>query len=117
MKELTVKTSNRNLTLKCESTCDFIDLLYSLSLAKKRSVYTNPNRHGSFAPVRNEGTKCKFLIDGKNYYIEVYNAIKNAKKEIFIADWWFYPKLYLTRPGTDESRIDNLLLKKAKEGV
>ncbi len=45
-------------------------------------------------------------------------ALKNAKEEIFIADWWLCPELYLIRPTDDEQyRLDKILIKKAREGV
>jgi phospholipase D1/2 len=45
-------------------------------------------------------------------------AMNNAKEEIYIADWWLCPEIYLKRP-TDhlEYRLDKILLKKSKEGV
>lgn len=45
-------------------------------------------------------------------------ALNSAKEEIYIADWWLCPEIYLKRP-TDhlEYRLDKVLLKKASEGV
>ena len=48
----------------------------------------------------------------------VMNAILSAKEEIYIADWWLCPELYLKRPTNDiQYRLDKILLKKANEGV
>jgi len=46
-------------------------------------------------------------------------GILNAKEEIFITDWWMCPEIYLKRPAKDrlDYRLDELLFKKAKEGV
>lgn len=43
-------------------------------------------------------------------------ALEAAEEEIFIADWWLTPSLFLKRPvihKTDESRLDLILLRKA----
>jgi len=40
----------------------------------------------SFAPVRPPEAKCKFFIDGEDYFRAIYDAISNAKKTIFICD-------------------------------
>jgi phospholipase D1/2 len=48
----------------------------------------------------------------------IMNALNNAKEEIFIADWWLCPELFLKRPTDDlQYRLDKILLKKAREGV
>ena len=46
-------------------------------------------------------------------------GILNAKEEIFITDWWLCPEIYLKRPAQNrlDYRLDELLIKKAKEGV
>lgn len=45
----------------------------------------------------------------------VADAISAAKEEIFIADWWLSPEIYLKRPALDGDywRLDKLLLRKA----
>lgn len=92
-------------------------------MAKNNCDYTKMNRHLSFAPVRTTGSKCKFYIDGKDYFQDVYIALDKAKKEVFICDYWFYPYLYLLREkgkpydDTRGDRLDKLLERKAKQGV
>ena len=67
-KALIITTSNRNLLVKCYRKYPFLDLLYSLALAKEKSDYTKINRHLSFAPKRPPKSKCEFFIDGVNYF-------------------------------------------------
>lgn len=45
----------------------------------------------------------------------VADAIDAAKEEIFIADWWLSPEIYLKRPAVegDYWRLDKLLQRKA----
>ncbi|RIB19168.1 hypothetical protein C2G38_2182582 [Gigaspora rosea] len=75
-------------------------------------------RYDSFAKVR-EKAFAKWYVNGKDYFYAVSEAILNAKKEIFIEDWWLSPELYLRRPPckNEHFRLDRLLKKKAKEGV
>lgn len=72
----------------------------------------------SYAPLRFNNI-CNFYIDGKNYFLDLYNSLKNAKSEIFIAGWWIFPGLYLKRKNglQKKHRLDNLLKKKARQNV
>jgi len=70
----------------------------------------------SFAPKRNDQL-CKWFMNGANYMENVMYALLHAKEEIYIADWWLCPELFLKRPTDDvQYRLDKILLKKAKEG-
>ncbi|XP_024516571.1 phospholipase D zeta 1 [Selaginella moellendorffii] len=84
--------------------------------------WCHPHRFGSFAPPRgltSDGSKAQYFIDGKSAFDAIASTISSAKSEIFIADWWFCPELYLRRPFTlhESSRLDSLLGAKAREGV
>lgn len=73
--------------------------------------------YGSFAPNRtNQLTK--WYVNASQYMEHIMLALNAAKEEIYIADWWLCPEIYLKRP-TDhlEYRLDKILLKKAAEGV
>lgn len=45
----------------------------------------------------------------------VADALESAKEEIFIADWWLSPEIYMKRPAinTDYWRLDKILQRKA----
>lgn len=49
------------------------------------------------------------------------NMIESAKEEIFIADWFLSPEVFLKRPHShstnDPWMLKNLLKRKAEEGV
>ena len=73
----------------------------------------------SFAPER-PSNKVKWYSDGQGYYRDAAAAIKQAKKEIMITDWFFSPELMLTREVGKEpaDRLMELLKQKAhQEGV
>ena len=77
-------------------------------------------RHGSFAPVRENG-RAMWYVDGKDYMSAVADAIEAAKAEIMITDWQMNPEIFMKRPdsGVDSLhlRLDKMLLRKADEGV
>ncbi|TEB25730.1 phospholipase D, partial [Coprinellus micaceus] len=78
------------------------------------------HRFTSFASERS-GNTVKWHIDGHDYMWAISEMLDNAKEAIFIlaTDWWLTPELYLRRPPAHfpEWRLDQVLLRKAQEGV
>ena len=79
---------------------------------------------------------CKYFIDGKDYFQDLYQKLLDAKETIYIADYHLNPELFLIRPvdeniyiemankniltkdlGKNISRLMDILDLKAKEGV
>ena len=89
-------------------------------MLSSRSNASTSNRHGSFAPVRENG-QAMWYVDGKDYMSAVADAIEAAKAEIMITDWQMNPEIFLKRPdsGVDSLywRLDKMLLRKADQGV
>jgi phospholipase D1/2 len=56
-----------------------------------------------------------WFVDGSSYMSAVADALENAKEEIFIADWWLSPEIYMKRPFVDGDywRLDKILERKA----
>lgn len=54
-------------------------------------------------------------MDGATYFEAVADALDKAKEEIFIADWWLSPELYMKRPVIQGEfwRLDHILKRKA----
>lgn len=90
----------------------------SITTMKKNSAWAEPNRYGSFAPVR-QNVFAQWLVDGRDYMWNVSRAISKAKDVIYIHDWWLSPELYMRRPAaiSQKWRLDRLLKRKAQEGV
>ncbi|XP_077493969.1 phospholipase D isoform X2 [Amblyomma americanum] len=117
---LLVTNLTRNLLVKCwtkRKEREWKDHLQELAKTSGQD-FTRPNRYDAFAPVRT-ASRCRWYIDGSKYCEAVANAIDLAKEEIFIADWWLTPEIYLKRPVVPNNRwrLDQLLQKKAEEGV
>ncbi|XP_014254858.1 phospholipase D2 isoform X2 [Cimex lectularius] len=85
---------------------------------QKGADFTQRNRYFSFTPVR-PFVKCAWFVDGKSYMAAVATALEQAKEEIYIADWWLSPEIYMKRPALqgDYWRLDKILQRKAADGV
>lgn len=82
------------------------------------TVWSQPHRFDSFAPVRNN-CFAQWFVDARDYFWAISSALELAKDVIFIHDWWLSPELYLRRPanGNQQWRIDRILQRKAQQGV
>lgn len=56
-----------------------------------------------------------WFVDGCDYMCSVADAMERAREEIFIADWWLSPEIYMKRPAIegDYWRLDKILQRKA----
>ena len=117
---LQVVTNSRYLMVKHGTRRKAKDLLhYMKSIANNQARdFTMPNPHSSFAPIR-PGMLCGWFVDGAGYMSAVADALEGATEEIFIADWWLSPEIYMKRPAIDGDywRLDKILKRKAEQGI
>lgn len=111
-----IHNAERKLKLSAKSDRILEQFVASMERVSLQSPFSGSNRFGSFAPIR-LNVNAQWLIDGRDYYWELSRALLLAKDRIMIHDWWLSPELYLRRPGKPEWRLDNILKKKAEEGV
>lgn len=113
-----LENSERKLVLIPKSYKEKKLWIKSLTDMKASTIWSEPHRFQSFAPVR---TNCfaQWFVDGRDYFWAVSSALEMAKDVIFIHDWWLSPELYLRRPanGNQQWRIDRILQRKAQQGV
>lgn len=59
--------------------------------------------------------RAHWFVDGASYMNAVADALDNATEEIYIADWWLSPEIYMKRPAIDGDywRLDKILQRKA----
>ncbi|KAI9496611.1 hypothetical protein BDB00DRAFT_758105, partial [Zychaea mexicana] len=114
---ITLENRFRRITIKGNRR-QVDEWMESIKKVQQESPWVKNHRFGSFAPVRHHA-KVKYFVDGEDHFNAVAEAILSAKSEIYIADWWLSPELYLRRPPAtnEEFRIDRLLKRKAEEGV
>uniref|UniRef100_UPI00398F5682 phospholipase D2-like isoform X2 n=1 Tax=Pristiophorus japonicus TaxID=55135 RepID=UPI00398F5682 len=114
-----IENLSRTLIIKCSS--------YRQACWWKQEITNLAERHGqdfltehrfdSFVPARHS-IQARWFVNGSGYFSAVADALEQAKEEIFIADWWLSPEIYLKRPAKDNYwRLDNLLKRKAEQGV
>ena len=49
---------------------------------------------------------CKWFIDGKSYFDDLFEKLMDAKKCIYITDWWMSPEVFLRRPVDEKIYIE-----------
>ncbi|MCP4257819.1 MAG: hypothetical protein GY774_09875 [Planctomycetes bacterium] len=57
------------------------------------------------------------IVDGETAFKELLDAIRNAKRFIYIATWNLEPEMELTRSGSGDPTLGDVLLERAKAGV
>lgn len=111
-----VENSQMRLKLSARTERQMLQWIAGFEKAAATSHFIGKNRFDSFAPIR-MNVSAQWLVDGRDYFWNLSRAILLAKDTIYIHDWWLSPELNLRRPGMPKYRLDNLLEKKAKEGV
>lgn len=115
---LKIETAERKVKLYSRKEKIMEQFFYSVRKMLKQTLWAEPHRFDSFAPVRNN-VFAQFLVDGRDYMWMVSRAISMAQDVIYIHDWWLSPELYMRRPAviSEKWRLDRLLKRKAQEGV
>nr|AAN75609.2 SPO14 [Cryptococcus neoformans var. neoformans] len=111
-----IVNSQRKLKLVAKNARQMHQFIVSMERIASQCVWTKHNRFDSFAPLR-VNVAAQWLVDGRDYFWNLSRAINMAKDRIYIHDWWISPELYLRRPGDERYRLDNLLKRKAEDGV
>ncbi|XP_067627358.1 phospholipase D1-like [Eurosta solidaginis] len=119
-KGLQVLTNSRHIILKCwtRRKCkEWMQYLKQTANSYARD-FTYPNPHMSYAPAR-AGIQASWHVDGSAYMGAIADALEEAKEEIYIADWWLSPEIYMKRPAVDGDywRLDKILHRRASQGI
>nr|XP_032834394.1 phospholipase D1-like [Petromyzon marinus] len=115
-----IENMSRTLTVRCPSFRH--SLWWSKSLREfaetHGSDYKHSNRFDGFAPPR-PLTHARWFVNAAEYFVQVADALQEAKEEIFITDWWLSPEIFLKRPPMEGNywRLDWVLKRKAESGV
>lgn len=117
---LQILNLSRQMVIKCWTKRKSKEWMQYLKAVANQSArdFTGINMHHSFAPSR-PATPAGTLVDGSAYLSAVADAMELAKEEIFIADWWLSPEIYMKRPVLNGNywRLDIILKRKAAQGV
>lgn len=109
---------SRQIVIKCPTRRTTRECMAHIKETAHNSDFTHRNRYTSFAPVRSD-IRAGWFVDGSDYMAAVADAMEQAKEEIFIADWWLSPEIFMKRPPVDGLywRLDKILQRKAAAGV
>ncbi|KAG0232178.1 Phospholipase D1 [Actinomortierella wolfii] len=112
---------NSELKLHVRASTDHRRRQFIESIRKMPSLWREPKRFDSFAPVR-KNVSAQWLVDGRDYFWNASKAMEMARETIYIMDWMLSPEMLLRRfekPDGDNSEwsLMNILERKAKEGV
>lgn len=117
---LQIVTNSKYMVLKFSSKKQAKEWASYLKLIANTSArdFTSPNPFNSFAPTR-PSTLSGWFVDGSSYMTAVADALEGAVEDIFIADWWLSPEIYMKRPTLDGEywRLDQILLRKAVSSI
>ncbi|KAF9961343.1 Phospholipase D1 [Mortierella alpina] len=109
---------NAELKLHVRAKSDHRRRQFVESIRKMPSLWKEPKRFNSFAPVRTN-VSAQWLVDGRDYFWNVSKAMEMAKETIYILDWMLSPEILLRRHQRDgiDWSLKDVLGRKAKEGV
>ncbi|CAB3220831.1 unnamed protein product [Arctia plantaginis] len=117
---LQILNLSRQMVIKCWTKRKSKEWMHYLKTVANQSSrdFTGVNLHHSFAPCR-AAQAAGALVDGAAYLRAVADAMELAREEIFIADWWLSPEIYMKRPALNGNywRLDMILRRKAAQGV
>uniref|UniRef100_A0A0K0EG49 Phospholipase n=1 Tax=Strongyloides stercoralis TaxID=6248 RepID=A0A0K0EG49_STRER len=119
-KDLVISNKQHILHMKCSSVdeVEFWKSEIRKLMENSGKIWLERHPHQSSFPLRNE-CYSKWFVDGKEYWEYAADMIELAQEEIFIADWWLCPHIYMKRPMNEGNkwRLDVLLKRKAEQGV
>ena len=110
--KLNIKIINLSRVLELKFKSYFERELWKLEIDKRITKFKNVIKYNKYKAYTNEkiNNYAKWFIDGKDYFNDLYEELIDAKKSIFIADWWMSPEVWLKRPY--QKKIIHHLLKK-----
>lgn len=116
-----IRNLQHSLMIKCKNSTQQKDwyerIIHMITVTARAFHDSSYLTYDSYAPQRTD-QMCRWYVNAASYMEHVMNGLNNAKEEIYIADWWLCPEIFLKRPTDDtQYRLDKILLKKAKEGV
>ncbi|KAK3817024.1 MAG: hypothetical protein J3R72DRAFT_407278 [Linnemannia gamsii] len=109
---------NSELKLHVRAKSDHRRRQFVESIRKMPTLWKEPKRFHSFAPVRTD-VSAQWLVDGRDYFWNVSKALEMAKETIYILDWMLSPEILLRRHQRDgiDWSLKDILGRKANEGV
>ena len=103
---LIIKNASMKLVLKFNSF--FERELWKSELDKRKiniELLSKCHRYESYATEKRYNL-CEWFVDGKSYFDDLFEKLMDAKKCIYITDWWLSPEVFLKRPVKEKTYLD-----------
>jgi hypothetical protein len=101
-KSITIMTAQGRVVLQAPSKKEAEDWVLALRAGVAACEYAQPKALSSFAPQR-QGGQLRWLVDARNTYAAVVDALQQAKHEILITGWWVTGEMGLIREEESEA--------------
>ena len=97
-KEVDVITNSRSLILTFKTVLEAKIWYYEIEkrLKEKEKLLKN-NPYKAYTNMKS-GNIAQWFSDGEKYFADLAKELMNARKSIFITDWWMSPEVWLVRP-------------------
>ena len=128
--KLSMRVINLSRVLELKFKSYFERELWKIEIEKRITKFKNVVKFNRYKAYTNEKINnfAQWFIDGRDYFNDLYEKLMDAKKSIFITDWWMSPEVWLKRPVIETdytsffkknnmTRLMDVLEHKAKEGV
>ena len=128
--KLIIRVINLSRVLELKFKSFFERELWKIEMEKRITKFKNVVKFNRYKAYTNEKINnfAQWFIDGRDYFNDLYEKLMDARKSIFITDWWMSPEVWLKRPVIEAdytsffkknnmTRLMDVLEHKAKEGV
>ena len=128
--KLNMRVINLSRVLELKFKSYFERELWKLEIEKRIEKFKNIVKFNQYKAFTNEkiNNYAQWFVDGKDYFNDLYEKLMDAKRSIFITDWWMSPEVWLKRPVVETdytsffkknnmTRLMDVLEYKAKAGV
>ena len=127
-----IKITNLSRILELKFKTYFERELWMNEIEKRIQKFKELIKNNKYKAFTNEkkNNYAHWFVDGKDYFEDLYEKLMDAKRTIFITDWWLSPEVWLKRPILEAdyikpskkkkdnlSRLMDILYFKANEGI
>ena len=113
-----IKITNLSRMLELKFKNYFERELWKQEIEERKKRFKNIVKNNKYKAYTNEkiNNYAFWFVDGQDYFNDLFEKLMEAKKTIFITDWWMSPEVWLKRPIL-ESDYKGFFKKKKKESL
>ena len=114
--KLSIKIKNLSRILELKFNNYFERELWKLEIEERIKKFKELVKNNKYKAYTNEkmNNYAHWFVDGQDYFSDLFEKLMDAKKTIFITDWWMSPEVWLKRPILESDYKNNISFKKKK---